>query len=129
MMQTIALDRLVATRSCSFAQNDFNKTQATRLLFPNVALTDTPATAAGQAAIQANIQYLMKSLWKENVPLTHPEVQRAYQLFADVWADRANAPARPATCVYNNTNDPNYTGRAWAVTLAYFLGDQKFVFE
>ena len=89
----------------------------------------SPATAAGQAAIQANIKHLMKWMWKEDAPLTHPEVQRAYQLFTDVWSDRANAPARPANCVYNNTNDPNYTGRTWAAMLAYFIADPKFVYE
>lgn len=129
MMQSIAIDRLVATRSCSFTQNDFNKTQSTRLLFPAVALTDTPASSAGQAAIQANIKHLHKSLWKDDVPVTDAEVQRTYQLFTAIWSDRANAPARPVNCAYNNNNDPNYTGRTWAAVLAYMLGDPKFLYE
>jgi PKD repeat protein len=129
MMQSIAIDRLVATRSCSFTQNDFNKAQATRLLFPKVALADTPATAAGAAAIQENIKYLHRWLWKEDVPVSDAEVQRTYKLFNDVWADRANASARPVNCAYNNTNDPNYTGRTWAAVVAYMLGDPKFLYE
>ena len=129
MMQSIAIDRLVATRSCSFTQNDFNKTQSTRLLFPAVALTDTPASAAGQAAIQANIKHLHKWLWKDDVPVTDAEVQRTYQLFTSIWSDRATAPARPVNCAYNNNNDPNYTGRTWAAVLAYMLGDPKFLYE
>jgi hypothetical protein len=129
MMQSIAIDRLVATRSCSFTQNDFNKAQATRLLFPKVALADTPATAAGAAAIQDNIKYLHKWLWKEDVAVSDAEVQRTYKLFNDVWADRANASARPVNCAYNNTNDPNYTGRTWAAVVAYMLGDPKFLYE
>ncbi|MGZ8253794.1 MAG: PKD domain-containing protein [Burkholderiaceae bacterium] len=129
MMQSIAIDRLVATRSCSFAQNDFNKTQATRLLFPKVMLADTPATAAGATAIQENIKHLHKWLWKEDVPVADAEVQRTYKLFNDVWADRANASARPVNCAYNNTNDPNYTGRSWAAVVAYMLGDPKFLYE
>lgn len=129
MMQSIAVDRLVATRSCSFTQNDFNKTQATRLMFPKVNLADTPATAAGQTAIQDNIKHLHKWLWKEDVPVSDAEVQRTYQLFNAVWADRVNAPARPVNCSYNNTNDPNYTGRAWATVVAYMIGDPKFLYE
>jgi hypothetical protein len=129
MMQSIAIDRLVATRSCSFTQNDFNKTQASRLLFPKVTLADTPATATGAAAIQDNIKYMMKSLWKDDVPVTDAEVQRTYQLFNAVWADRGTAPARAVNCAYNNTNDPNYTGRAWAAVVAYMLGDPKFLYE
>jgi hypothetical protein len=129
MMQYIAMYRATATRSCSFTQNDFNKTQATRLLFPKVALTDTPATAAGQAAIQENLVYLMKWLWKEEVTASHPEVQRAYALFQDIWNDRANASPTTVTCAYNNTNDPNYTGRTWAAMVAYFVGDHRFMYE
>jgi hypothetical protein len=129
MMQSIAIDRAVATRSCSFTQNDFSKTQATRLLFPMVTLNDTPATPAGSVAIQANIQHLHKWLWKQDVPVSDDDVQRTYRLFTRVWNDRANAPARPATCAYNNTNDPTYAGRAWATVIAYMLGDAQFLVE
>ena len=129
MLQNIAMDRVVALRSCGFTMNDFNKTAATRLLFPNVALNDTPGTAAGAVAIQANIKYLHKALWKEDVPVSDAEVQRTYALFTRVWADRTTASARPTTCSYNNTNDPNYTGRAWATVVGYMLADPKFLFE
>lgn len=129
MMQSIAIDRLVATRSCSFTQNDFAKTQATRLMFPKVNLADRPDTAGGSANIQENIRHLHKWMWKDDVAVSDPEVQRTYKLFTDVWADRVNAPARPVNCAYNNTNDPNYTGRAWAAVVAYMIGDPKFLYE
>jgi hypothetical protein len=92
-------------------------------------MTDTPATQAGLDAITQNVRYLHKALWKEDVPTTDAEVQRTVKLFTDVWADRATAPARPTTCVYNNTNDANYTGRAWAAVIAYMVGDAKFLYE
>jgi hypothetical protein len=129
MMQSISIDRLVAVRSCTFTQADFNKPVADRLLFPAVALADTPANAAGLEAITQNVRHLHKWLWKEDVPATDAEVQRTVQLFSDVWADRANAPARPVNCAYNNNNDANYTGRAWAAVIAYMLGDPKFLYE
>ncbi len=129
MMQTAVLDRLVATRSCTFTQNDFNKTQATRLLFTKVNLTDTPATAAGQAAIKDNLVYLMKWMWKVDTTASDPEVQRAYQLFVDIWNDRGNASPQPVTCAYNNANDANYTGRTWSAVLGYFVEDKNFLFE
>jgi PKD repeat protein len=129
MMQATVMDRFVATRSCAITQADFNKTAATRLLFANVAMTDTPATPAGLDAITQNVRYLHKVLWKEDVPTTDAEVQRTVKLFTDVWADRATAPARPTTCAYNNTNDPNYTGRAWAAVIAYMVEDAKFLYE
>ena len=90
-------------------------------------LTDTPATAPD--AIAANVRYLHKWLWKQDVPVTDPEVQRTVKLLTDVWNDRATAPAKPVACVYNDGNDPNYTGRAWATVLAYMLGDPQFLYE
>ncbi len=129
MMQSIAVDRLVAVRSCAFTKGDFDKPVADRLLFPSVALTDTPATSAGLAAITQNVRHLHKALWKEDLPETDGEVQRTLKLFTDTWADRASAPARPVNCAYNNTNDPNYSGRAWAAVIAYMLGDFKFLYE
>jgi hypothetical protein len=128
-MQTATLDRLASVRSCVLTRDDFVKPVASRLLFPSVALTDTPSSPAGQQAILNNIVHLHKWLWKDEVGVNDPEVQRTYKLFQDIWADRANAPARPVTCVYNNTNDPNYTGRAWAAILAYMAGDPRFAFE
>lgn len=129
MMQATVMDRFVATRSCAITQADFAKTAATRLLFPNVTMTDTPATQAGLDAITQNVRYLHKALWKEDVPTTDAEVQRTVKLFTDVWADRATAPVRPTTCAFNNTNDANYTGRAWAAVIAYMVEDAKFLFE
>lgn len=129
MMQTVTIDRLLAVRSCAFAQGDLNRPAVDRMLFPLVTLNDTPATAAGLAAITANVLHLHRWLWKDDATATDPEVQRTLKLFTDTWADRATAPARPVTCVYNNGNDPNYSGRAWATVLAYMLGDVKFLYE
>lgn len=129
MMQSISIDRLVAVRSCTFTQADFNKPVADRLLFPAVALADTPAAPAGLEAITQNVRHLHKVLWKEDVPATDAEVQRTVKLFSDIWADRATAPARPVNCAYNNNNDANYTGRAWAAVIAYMVGDPKFLYE
>ncbi|MDH5539001.1 MAG: hypothetical protein OEY03_06315 [Rhizobacter sp.] len=129
MMQSIAIDRLAAVRSCTFTRGDFDKPVAERLLFPLVELTHMPDTAAGRDAIVANIRHLHKALWKEDLPATDAEVLRTLKLFTDVWDDRATAPTRPVNCTYNNTNDRNYTGRAWAAVIAYMVGDAKFLFE
>lgn len=129
MMQTVTVDRFVASRSCNIAKLDFDKPAASRMLFTQATMADTPATTAGLAAITANVRHLHKWLWKDDVPETDAEVQRTVKLFTDTWADRATAPARPVNCVYNNGNDANYTGRAWAAVLAYMLGDVKFLYE
>jgi hypothetical protein len=122
-------DRMMSELSCNIVMTDFNKPTATRLLFSGIALTDTPANAAGDAAIQQTIKNLHRSLLKEDLAVTDAEVQRTVALYKAVWADRATAPTRPTTCAYNNTNDPNYTGRSWAAVVAYMIGDSKFLFE
>jgi hypothetical protein len=106
---------------------DFNKPSASRLLFANVALTDMPGK--NDAAIEQTVKSLHRALWKEDVATSDPEVQRTVTLFKAVYADRATPSARPTTCAYNNTNDPNYTGRAWSAVIGYMIGDRKFLFE
>jgi hypothetical protein len=127
MMQAVTIDRLVATRSCAIAKADFDMPATSRLLFASVSLTDTPATAPD--AIAGNVRYLHRWLWNQDVPVTDPEVQRTVKLFTDVWNDRATAPAKSVACVYNDSNDPAYTGRAWSAVLAYMLGDPQFLYE
>ncbi len=129
MVQTMIADRMMSELSCNIVMTDFNKPTATRLLFSGIALTDTPANAAGDAAIQQTIKNLHRLLLKEDLAVTDAEVQRTVALYKAVWADRATAPTRPTTCAYNNTNDPNYTGRSWAAVIAYMIGDKQFLFE
>jgi PKD repeat protein len=127
MVQTMIADRMMSELSCNIVMTDFNKPTANRILFGNIALTDTPANAAGETAIQQKIAFLHRHLLHEEVAPSDAEAQRTYALFRAVWADRATAPARPTTCAYNNNNDPNYTGRAWAAVIAYMIGDSKFL--
>jgi hypothetical protein len=128
--QISVMDRIAAMYSPGWVMADFNKPNANRLLFPGLTLADTPATKAGSDKILANIQYLHTVLWKQNnASATDPEVQRTYNLALAIWNDRASVPARPVTSVYNNTNDPNYTGRMWAAVLGYMVGDPKFIYE
>lgn len=129
ILQTSTIDNLVSVLSCSAAQTDFGKAITNRLLFPSAALTDTPANAAGQNAIRQNIRHLHKWLLKEDLAANDPEIDRTYNLFVNIWNGRATAAPKPLTCVLNNTNDANYTGRAWAAVIAYLVGDPKFLFE
>jgi PKD repeat protein len=129
MVQTMIADRFMAELSCNIVMTDFNKATTNRLLFAGVTLTDTPATPTGEAAIAATIKSLHKSLLREDLAVTDAEVQRTLGLFKAVWADRATAPTRPTNCAYNNTNDPNYTGRSWAAVVGYMIGDERFLFN
>ena len=125
--QVTTLDVALLTSSCTWTQADFAKAPAARLLFPAVAMTDTPATQAGKDKILANIVWLHEALWNKRVTSTDADVQRTYQLFEAVYNDRANAPARPVTCQLNAGNDAGYVGRTWASVLMYMVGDQDFL--
>jgi hypothetical protein len=94
-----------------------------------VALTDTPGSTAGAAAIEQTAKHLHKWLLKEDLATSDAEVQRTVNLFKAVWADRATKQARPTNCSYNDTNDPNYVGRSWAAVTGYLIGDKNFLFE
>lgn len=129
MLQTTTADRIASSLSCNIVQNDFNRAVANRLLFPTVTMNDTPGTTAGADAVVQNVRHLHRWLLKEDLPATDAEIQRTVGLFTAVWNDRATAPAKPTSCGFNNTNDANYTGRAWAAVIAYLVRDPKFLFE
>lgn len=126
MVQTTTADRVAASLGCGIVQADFNRATASRLLFPRVALADTPMSNA--TAIRENIRHMHRWMLNEDLAATDPEIQRTYDLYMAIWNDRATAPAIATTCGLNNTNDPNYTGRAWAAIVAYMIGDPKFLF-
>ncbi|MGH6611372.1 MAG: hypothetical protein ACRECQ_14075, partial [Burkholderiaceae bacterium] len=112
---------------CRWTAQDFARPVATRLLFPNVTMTDTPANKAGSDKILANIVFLFEHLWNQRVSTTDPEVQRMYQLMVDVYNDRANVSTRPLNCELNNGNDASYAGRMWSIGLLYMVGDTAFL--
>ena len=125
--QVTTLDVALLTMSCTWTQADFAKAPAARLLYPTVAMTDTPATQAGKDKILTNIVYLHEHLWNQRVTTTDAEVQRTYALLEGLYNDRATAPARPVTCQLNAANDPTYMGRAWSSVLMYMTGDKDFL--
>lgn len=127
--QISVIDGMVSRMSVPWTMGDFAKTPATRLLFPMVTLADTPATQAGSEKILANIKYMHKQLWKEDVSTTDAEVQRTYNLLVEIYNDRATPPVRPLTSAYNANNDPTYMGRTWSAVLGYMVGDAKFLYE
>ncbi len=112
---------------CRWTAADFAKPTATRLLFPHVTMTDTPANKAGSDKILANIVYLFEHVWNQRVTTTDAEVQRMYALLVDVYNDRANMSARPLNCELNAGNDASYAGRMWATGLIYMIGDPAFL--
>lgn len=116
--------------SCLATANDFGRPVEERLMFPSVELTDTPDTNAG--AIRENIRHLYWQLLGEKLEANDPEVERAYQLFAQVWQDGQNNAYGnlPGMCRANGVDsDNNYTVRSWMAVVSYMLSSYEFLYE
>ncbi|MEZ4460635.1 MAG: hypothetical protein R3E66_13085 [bacterium] len=116
--------------SCLATANDFGNAREERLMFPNVELSDTPDS--NPAAIRSNIKHLYWQLLGEKLEENDPEVDRAYQLFADVWQDGQNNSYGnlPNMCRANGVDsDNNYTVRSWMAVVSYMLSSYDFLYE
>ncbi len=116
--------------SCQATATDFARPMGERVMFPNVTMDDTPDT--NDAAVRANIKHLHWQLLGEKLEDNDPELQRAYDLFRDVWQDGNNNDYGdlPGACRADGVDsDPNYTVRAWMAVVSYMLSSYKFLHE
>lgn len=152
--------RMSNEMACWSVAADFAKPAADRMMFPFVEVGFEPLDANGfeisgaASAIRANIQYLHQRLLGEFVDVNHPEVERTYQLYLDVWRDGQQklglpqdeggySTGLPGQCQAVNDywtgeplpedrqifNDETYTIRAWMAVTAYLLSDYRFLHE
>lgn len=141
--------RMANEVACSVTGLDFAKASEQRLLFPKVAITDTPDTLGGEEKIRENISYL-HARFLGQVP-DEAELERTYQLWQGVWEDgkagltaavdpypvalpglcqATTDPITGAIAVENQvTDDPDYTVRAWMAVMNYLLSDFEFLFD
>ena len=96
------IENLGAEGSGFIAGNDFLLPQKDRILFTKVELTSTPENGDGQT-IKENVQFLMNKIWHKNFSIDKDEVQIAYQLWLDVYADATQFKE-------NNNNYWDYSG-------------------
>ncbi len=137
--------RIANEVACRAAAWDFMQPQAKRFLFRHVELTDT-----GEASIKQNLQYLYAQLLGEELAAGSPELERAYQLFAQTqsaglasivskqendslsWSCQGRRDWLKAADIPDASrlkNDKNYVVRAWTAVLAYLLSDYRFLYE
>lgn len=125
-------DRLAYQISCEVTAADFAKAPASRALFPQVAIADTPPGATEN--IRNNIQYLHKRILGEELALDDPQITRAFDLFVAA-RSVSTTGALVSECAGGlAAQDPirvdaNGTVRAWQAVLAYLLSDFRFYFE
>ena len=143
-------NRMANEVSCAATAFDFSKPAASRVLFPNVELTEVPQSAGHDVPgsvsdIKKTIQHLHEQLLGETLSDTDPELDRTYQLFLATWQE-LSATGKPDLiwqCQAQNDpttgnplpmgatigQDPNYTLRSWMAVIGYLLQDYKFLYE
>jgi hypothetical protein len=125
-------DRLAYQISCDVTAADFAKATTARVLFPNIAINDTPDVSA--PAIRSAIQYLHKRLLGEELAVDDPEITRTFDLFVAV-RNASAAGALPAACgaglpAQNPIRlDAQRTVQAWQAVMAYLISDFRFYME
>ena len=115
--------------ACQAVPTDFGRAQGERLLFPNVNPGDTDTTMVRQ-----NIAHLYFQLLGEKYDDSDPEIERAYNLFMDVYNDGQNGNyggQLPGACRPDGgvSDDPEYTIRSWMAVVSYMLSDFKMLYE
>ena len=111
-------------RLSTHANNDsFVDDTYLRLLLP-----DSDYMPAGERRIRENLQYLHQRFLNEPLALNDPELDRTFNLFSEVWAER-NETENMACRLYNEWEDPNYTKRAWSMVMMYLMTDARFLYE
>jgi len=155
IMANVAL-RMANEVACDIVGNDFNRSAATRTLFPRVEATDVPETPTGDAVpaavtrIQDNIAYLHERVLGEHLPPGDPELARTYQLFVETFREGSAAvraetqgkqlPWRCSGRIDLATGadlpdeqqlhqDESYSIRAWMAVVTYLLADYGFLHE
>lgn len=115
---------------CRATVLDFSKPSEERMLFPGVDIASTPVDSA---AIRSGIQHLYWQLLGEVYEVTDPEIDRAFELFSDIYEDgNANNYGNqlPNVCrVDGLESDPDYTVRSWMGVVSYMLADYGFLHE
>jgi hypothetical protein len=119
-------ERIANQTACSAVPADFAKATASRVLFPNVVVTDIPDSGTGTNRIKLNIAYLHKRILGEELAITDPEITRTYDLFVAVM-NSTSGTTLPADC--GGTADTNRTIRSWMAVVTYLMLDYKFLFE
>jgi hypothetical protein len=142
--------------SCRATAWDFTKPQASRALFPHVAVEDAPETPAGDETpaaverIKRNIQYLHERILGERLAADDPEIERTYGLFLETLREgraRITAEDESGDLVWDCRGrwnrdtgeelpegerverDRDYIVRSWMAVITYLLSDYRHLYE
>ncbi len=119
-------ERIANQAACSAVPSDLAKATASRVMFPNVAVTDIPDNGTGTDRIKQNIVYLHKRILGEELSASDPEIARTYDLFVAV---RNSTTGTIVSTDCGGSADANRTIRSWMAVVSYLMMDYKFLFE
>jgi len=123
--------------ACRHTLRDFVRPPAERLLFPEIEPDVLPGSSPeADASIRRAIVYLHERVLGRNDAIDSGEVDRTYQLFADLVHEASEQKGLDKRESYycrnqieNAPPDPHYTVRAWRGVLTYLLRRQEFLYE
>ncbi|MFN0052631.1 MAG: hypothetical protein ACKV0T_10590 [Planctomycetales bacterium] len=126
--------------ACRHVAADFARPAAERVLFPRVEPTLLPgASPETDAALRQGVVLLHERILGRNDPVDSPEIERSFQLFADIVREAQGQPGFDKRenyfCRHNRDapatipEDPHYTIRAWRSVVTYLLRQPEFLYE
>ncbi|HZK81121.1 MAG TPA: hypothetical protein VFC46_08645, partial [Humisphaera sp.] len=133
-----AIQRILANDvACTQTSLDFSRAPADRRLFPDIEPDVVPgASPEADAKIHRAIAYLHQRVLGRYDPVDSPEVERTYQLFAEIVAEAAGRKGIDKQESYfcrqkllTQVPDPKYTVRAWRAVITYLLRRPEFLYE
>ncbi len=132
-----AIQRILANDvACYHVAREFRKPSAERQLFATIEPAVVPGDEMSNQQIRHTIIGLHKHLLGQDLSADDAEIERTFNLFADIIAD-ANAQGRlePRETYFCGgredfrTEDPLYTIRAWRGVVTYLLRQHEFLYE
>jgi hypothetical protein len=132
-----AIQRILANDvACYHTARDFRLDPSQRLLFPGIEPTVVPGDDVSNARIRDAIRHLYRRVMGREVAADDPDVDRTFQLFADLVTDAKTQPEISARESWFcgggdefHTDDPQYTIRAWRGVLTYLMRQHEFLYE
>jgi hypothetical protein len=123
--------------ACKNVALDFSRPRERRVLFPEIDPDVIPRSSPeSDEKILTAIVHLHQHILGRNDELDSAEIQRTFELFADVVQEAKSRgriePQEAWSCrqgLESNVADPHYTVRGWRAVVTYLLRQPEFLYE
>lgn len=133
-----AIQRTLANDvACRNVALDFSRSNADRILFPNIETDTVPGdSVAADERIRAAIVHLHQHLLGRDDEADSSEVTRTFNLFAGIIAEAKKSGRFDQREIWSCRQglespvpDPHYTVRAWRAVVTYLIRQYEFLYE